>query len=383
VSLILDEHRHYLADRVRVERYAAALREVVRAGDVVVDLASGTGILGLLALRAGASRVYAIEFSPIAAVAERVAAVNAPAGAVHLLRAEARHAQLPEPADVVVTDQIGRFGFEAGLFPLFADARVRMLKPGGTLIPSALSFVVAPVEHARQYSRVDFWRRRPAGVDFSPVAEMAQNTGYPLRLGRQHLLADPRTALRVDFSQAVAGPLRLDASFTIARSGILHGIGGWFEAQLSPSVTLSNSPLDRMRIMRRQAFLPIGAATELSAGDKVRVEMRILPDPLVLAWTVVVDRVRQAPVTFSHATLRGMLFDEREMRLTDPGYRPALTARGVARRTVLELCDGRRTLAEIEAAVFDRHADLFASREDAAVFVSEVVTRYTHAPDAG
>ena len=381
MSLILDEHRHYLADRVRVERYRAALRETVRPGDVVIDLASGTGILGLLALRAGASRIYAVEASPIAGLAERIASANGADRAIHVIRAEARHAEFPERADVVVTDQIGRFGFEAGLFSLFADARARMLKPGGRLVPSALSFMVAPVEHARQYGRVEFWRRRPAGLDFAPVAEMAENTGYPARLGPQHLLAEPRRALHVDFSSQVPTALRLDASFTIARAGVLHGIGGWFEARLSPSVTLTNSPLDRRRMLRRQAFMPIGTPIDVTSGDEVRVEIRILPDPLVLAWTVTAHRAGQPAVNFSHATLRGMLFDEHEMRLTDPGYRPALTARGVARRTVLELCDGRRTLAEIEALVFDRHADLFASREDAAVFVSEVVTRYTHAPD--
>jgi protein arginine N-methyltransferase 1 len=381
VSLLLDEHRHYLADRVRIERYAAALVETVRPGDVVLDLASGTGILGLLAVRAGASRVYAIEVSPLAGVAERIASANGLQDVIRVIRSEARHADLPERVDVVVTDQIGRFGFEAGLFSLFADARTRLLKPGGTLVPSALSFVVAPVEHARQFARMEFWRRRPGGFDFSPVAVMAENTGYPARLGPQHLLSEPRHALDVDLSRGTPNALRLDASFTIARAGVLHGIGGWFEARLSRSVTLTNSPLHRRRMLRRQAFMPIGTPLDVNSGDEVGVEIRILPDPLVLAWTVTAHRAGQPAVTFSHATLRGMLFDEREMRLTDPASRPALTARGVARRTVLELCDGQRTLGEIETVVFDRHADLFASREDAAVFVSEVVTRYTHAPD--
>lgn len=44
-------------------------------------------------------------------------------------------------------------------------------------------------------------------------------------------------------------------------------------------------------------------------------------------------------------------------------------------RTVVNLCDGGRTLAEIEDEVFRLHADLFETREEAAVFVAEVVTR--------
>ena len=65
MSLVLDEHRRYLADRFRLLHYERALRELVRPGAVVVDLASGTGILGLFACRAGASRVYAIEAEPM------------------------------------------------------------------------------------------------------------------------------------------------------------------------------------------------------------------------------------------------------------------------------------------------------------------------------
>ena len=50
--------------------------------------------------------------------------------------------------------------------------------------------------------------------------------------------------------------------------------------------------------------------------------------------------------------------------------------RGEARRTVLELCDGRRSVAEIEREVLRRHPTLFASGGVAAEFVAEVVTRY-------
>ena len=377
MSLILDEHRHYLADRARVERYAAALREVVRPGDVVVDLASGTGILGLLAWRAGAARVYAVEVTPVAGVARRVAAANGCGAALHVIHGPSSDARLPEPADVIVSDQIGRFGFDAGLLSLFADARARMLKPGGRVVPSALELVVAPVEHGRQYARVAFWRRRPAGFDFTPIAAMASNTAYPTRLGPRHLLAEPRAALRVDLAATTPDALRVDASFTAARDGRIDGVGGWFAAQLSPSIVVTNSPLDRHRILRRQAFMPIETPVDVARGDGIDVAIRILPDALVLSWDVTIRRAAQPPVTFRHATLKGMLLDAGDLRTSDPSYRPVLSARGVARRSVLELCDGRRTLAEIEAEIFTRHADLFASRAEAVVFVGEVVTRYT------
>jgi protein arginine N-methyltransferase 1 len=378
VSRVIDEHRQYLADRFRLTHYDRALREVVRRGDLVVDLASGTGILGLLACRAGARRVIAIEAEPIAGLARTIARTNGCGDRIEVIRSVASHAPLPERADLIVSDQIGRFGFEAGLLSLFADARARMLKPGGRLMPSALALMVAPVEHPRQFAHVAFWGARRAGFDFTPVRSIAANTGYPTRLSRAQLLADPAVGCRVDLSVAAPVPLRVDAGFAIGRKGILDGIGGWFEAQLSPSVTLSNSPLDRHRITRRQAYFPVDSPVAVAKGDEVTISMRILPEDSIVSWTVTVTPRSGDPIQSSHSTLAGMLVEQRDVHRTDPSYRPALTARGVARRTVLELCDGSRTLAELEAEVCARHPNLFTTAEDAAIFVGEVVTRYTH-----
>ena len=55
---------------------------------------------------------------------------------------------------------------------------------------------------------------------------------------------------------------------------------------------------------------------------------------------------------------------------------PVLSARGEARRSVVNLCDGRRTRGDIEQEVQRRHSDLFPTLAEAAEFVAEVVTRY-------
>ena len=72
-----------------------------------------------------------------------------------------------------------------------------------------------------------------------------------------------------------------------------------------------------------------------------------------------------------------MLLSPQMVRTTRPDYRPTLTPRGTARRTVLELCDGTRALASIEEEVFAKHRTLFRDAADAAVFVAEVVSVYS------
>ena len=188
MSRVIDEHRLYLSDAARVSAFAAALADLVRPGDVVLDLASGTGILGLLACRAGAARVYAIDAGGMAAPARAIARRNGLDGRIHVINGFSTHVDLPERADLLVTDQIGRFGFDAGAVEFIADARRRLLKPGARLMPSRIDLAVAPVEAADVGAAVEFWSARPGGFDMEPLREMTANSGHPRTLAADSLL---------------------------------------------------------------------------------------------------------------------------------------------------------------------------------------------------
>lgn len=54
-------HAAMIADSGRTNGYVDALKNKVRAGSVVLDIGTGTGILAMMACRFGAKRVYAVE----------------------------------------------------------------------------------------------------------------------------------------------------------------------------------------------------------------------------------------------------------------------------------------------------------------------------------
>ena len=377
MSRVIDEHRRYLRDTARIAAFERGVGEVVRPGDVVVDLASGTGILGLLALRAGARRVYAIEATALAGLAREIAEANGLGDRLTVIRGVAAHVSLPEPADVIVSDQIGWFGIEAGLRALIVNARARFLKPGGRLIPSAVDLMLAPVTAPAMARRVAFWSASPAGFDFTPARRIADNTGYPVRLRPSQILGVPQRAHTIDLATCRLDLIQAQARLRCERGGVMHGVGGWFEAQLSPSVRMTNSPLAPDRIARRQVYFPIPEPLSVQPGDSVDVRMKLLPDDGLIAWDVTFAQANGLSRTFRHSTMQGMLIDPAELRRTSPDYRPALIPRGVARLSVLSLCDGRRSLREIEREVYERHRDVFESSDEAAEFVAEVVTRYS------
>jgi protein arginine N-methyltransferase 1 len=377
VSLVLDEHRQYLSDAVRIDAFRRAIHEMVAPGSVVLDLASGTGILGLMACQAGARRVYAIEATGMTEVAKAVARANGFGDRVVTIPGLSSQVTLPEHVDAIVCDQIGHFGFEAGLLEYGSDARDRFLKPGGRFVPSRIDIVVAPVEDAALFDNVQFWLAQPAGFDFSPAHQLAANTGYPKLLTADSLLGPELTACSIDMMNARADAFAFEAPLRVARRGTLHGIGGWFSAQLSPSVTLTNAPTAERRLQRRNVFLPIADAVPVEAGDEVSVRIHVIP-PDTVTWSVEITRRGTMLGRCRRSTSNGMLIQREELRRMDPRSIPALTARGIARLTVLTLCDGTTPLASIEREVFRRHADLFQSESAASAFVAEVVTRYSH-----
>jgi len=378
LSLILDEHREYLIDRSRVSAFERAISEVVRPGDVVLDLGSGTGILGLFALRAGASRVYATDASGLTQLEREIFAANGFADRVVYIKGLSTRVELPEKAQVIVGDLIGRFGIDGGLVEYYADARRRMAVPGARNVPSRVELYVAPVEAVEMRAEIDFWRESPAGFNFDSAFNIAVNTGHPAKYKSEQILGNAQVIAAIDLTSDDGRILEGSVTSVVHRIGTMDGIAGWFEATLSPSVTISNSPLRQDAIKRRGVFFPIDPPVSVYPHDSVTVKMRISPLNTIVNWRVeLTDGTGRSRKKFSYSTFGGMLLCPEDLFKSRPDYVPKLTPWGEARRSVVDLCDGKRTLAEIERKIYELHRDLFTWPSEVCAFVHEVMVPYS------
>lgn len=371
----LHEHYHYLTDEARLAAFERAIGQVVRPGNVVLDLGSGTGILGFFACRAGAERVYAIEVGDVIELARNLSRVNGLDERFQFIKGISTRVELPQPVDVIITDQIGQFGFHAGLLEYVSDARERFLKRGGDIIPRRVDLLVAPLEHAAMYAHVDFWEHSHHGFDFRPARTIAANLTYATPLPAEHLLDQPASVYTIELAQATLQPFEARASFVIQRAGVLHGLGGWFAAELAAGVKMTNVPTADRPIRRMGLFFPIERPVDVAAGDKVRVWMLVVPGEHMISWECEVQG-RQS-VRFSHSTFQSVLLSREIRAKSAPDFVPQLNRAGQARRAVLQACDGRKTLAEIRVAIHEQFRDLFATPAEAARFVAEIVSRHT------
>ncbi len=300
----LDEHYSYLSDRVKIETYRAAIDRLVRPEHIVLDLGCGSGLLGLMALRAGASKVLFVEEGAVIEVARRAVAEAGFADKAEFFKANSLKLSLLEQVDVVVCDHIGHFGFDYGILGLLADARQRYLKPDGTIVPAELDLQLAPVESVACRKFVSQWRDGSVPDEFGWVGSNAANTKHSAELSGQDLLADAATLTSIELGAEAAPYLSWNAGFSCARDGTLDGVAGWFDCRLFDDVRMTNSPLAEERLNRPQAFLPLETPVAVTAGERIEVTVMLRHLDDVIGWVI---ELPESVNRFSHTTFIGML----------------------------------------------------------------------------
>lgn len=301
---LLEYHASLLADADRVDRFRAAIFAVVRPGDVVVDIGTGTGLLAFFACQAGAARVFAIEEGRIAAIARELATLNGFADRIEFFEQRSYDVELPARADVLITETLWNFGIGEGMAGFIADARRRFLKPGARVIPAAVDLHVAPVQADRLHAML---RNRPAdvhGLDLSPIRRYQLHNVHMPHLGADGLLAASALLASTELDESAPRDLDAEVGVKVAEAGVLHGICGWFRARLAPGIVLDNEPPSETSSWAH-AFFPLPSAVGVLPGDDISIAIQTSGDGSVWRWRTGVRRADRVLADCDQSTAQG------------------------------------------------------------------------------
>lgn len=297
----LQDHASMVFDATRNRAYRAALAAVITPDSVVLDLGAGVGVLGLLAAKAGARKVYCVEPSQVVTHIPALAQANGVADRVVALRGRIEDVELPEQVDVLVSVFTGNLLFTEGLLPSLYNARDRYLKPGGAMIPDRARLQFAGADAGRQFKHaIGRYHRPTLGLDFSALAAPVSNIPFTTERGRAAPQALTRmvTAVELDLARTHADHVRWQAELEVIRDGELHGLLGWIEIRLG-NAWLSTAP-DAPKVHWRPMLLPLATPVSVARGQRLQASFRYIDDAQ-LVWSIAVDGGQ----TLHHASMLG------------------------------------------------------------------------------
>jgi protein arginine N-methyltransferase 1 len=367
------DYGRMIADDVRMDAFARALKQAVRPGSVVADIGTGTGIFALLACRFGARRVFAIEPNDAIEVAREIAAANGYRDRIEFFQARSTDVTLPERADVIVSDIGGALPWHERHIQAIADARERLLAPGGVLIPCRDTAWTAAIEAPVAYGEItDGWTY--GDFDMSAARHLVVNNWRTCRLQPADLLTRPERWGDTDYATVTQPNVRAAITARVVRPGTGHGLAAGFDRTVGGGIRLSNAPdapdAIRPRHIYGIAFFPWPRPVDVMPGDVVSIEMKadFVGDDYVWSWNTRVLRQGDASAVigeFDQTTFYGAPLSPAQIRKRAASYLPTLNEEGRAVCLVLESMRRRVPLSQIGERLLEEFPGRFASPADA------------------
>jgi type II protein arginine methyltransferase len=266
-------HFPMLRDEMRLAAYEAALRRAVTPQSRVLEIGCGTGILAMMAARAGAAAVVTCEMTP--AIAKQAAEIVAQNGYADRVRVVAKHSHqldaetdLGGRADILVSEIIGSNLLGEFVLSAHEHAVRHLLRPQARVIPARGAVRVALAHDAHEPLDLT----NIAGFDLSAFAALAR----PVRHIR---FSDPELTLRgeaadlfvFDFASAqYCAPAETSLEL-VSAGGVVNGVVQWIALTLDEATRYENRPGSGKKSTWITPFRSFARAVQTVPGEKIRI----------------------------------------------------------------------------------------------------------------
>jgi predicted RNA methylase len=240
-----------LGQRSRLNKFKQAIHEVVKSGNYVVDVGTGSGVLAIIAAKAGAGRVTAIDVNPESLqYAKKAAELNRVDQVIEFVECDFSEFVPEEKADVVICEMLSSMMLVEQQITASFHATRKILKSGGVILPQEAKVYIVPVEC------IEIWERfQYDDIQFPRVVQTA--TPEATRDLADMEMLETFDLMNLKQKVTIDRTLR----FTIVDNGTIHGLVGIFESKLFGDIHLE------MDDGWKQLFIPLTKPIKVLQGE--------------------------------------------------------------------------------------------------------------------
>jgi precorrin-6B methylase 2 len=268
-------HFAMLNDEERNSAYERALNKAITDTSVVLDIGSGSGLLAMMAARAGAKSVISCEMNPtIAELARETVQLNGFADRIKIINKKSVDLRvgidMPEKANLLVTEIVDCGLVGEGIIPCIMDGKQSLLTEDARIIPRAATVhaIVVESERLQKLNHVGF----SCGFDTSPFNRYSTPEYFPVRLGAFDYdeLTEPFEAFHFAFDGPPITPIEKIIDVPCKKDGLCHAIIFWFTLHLDDENETSNKIGNTTHWT--QAMESFVEALPARKGERIRIQ---------------------------------------------------------------------------------------------------------------
>jgi protein arginine N-methyltransferase 7 len=266
IETVNDWHFAMINDLDRNKFYQTLLHAAIDEDSVVLEIGAGSGLLSIMAAKAGARRVIAIEANrEMATLATQIIAANHMSDRIQVINkmsTDVEPSELVEMPSILVSEILGTLLLGESALHYVEDARARLLAHDGLVIPALGTQYITLIDsdEVRQITSVRSWE----GIDLRHFNALQDTTslvftkqyGFRFSSCSHTMLSEPLAVLKVDFSSSstdTAFPLERRLRFQALETGTAHAALAFWDVSdpdrgnvmsTDPRSTLGNFPRD-------------------------------------------------------------------------------------------------------------------------------------------
>ena len=244
-------HFRIIQDQLRNDIYDKVLREFVKPDSIVLEIGTGTGILAMMAARAGAKRVYTCEMEPLIGQAARKNIFkNNLQNQISIILKKSTELKigedLPERADILVSEITDSNLLGERVLPVMEDAITRLVKNNAVILPGQIAvqgILVSKIPTLLQFQSL----KEINGFDlsgfnhFKPITLPINETN--LKQIMPNALSESLELFRFDFtSHKHFANQTKTLKMPIIRTGKAYGVVKWILLQFTEDFIYENKP---------------------------------------------------------------------------------------------------------------------------------------------